>query len=105
MSPQYQWTYDTVATDPFVSVERPSGVGFRTALLQCRALCGTTWYLDKQALLDTSGVTHRVRGIRACCAGESVLLAGLVAIRVKLRNVPEQATAGRGRNRVGSMRR
>ena len=62
MSPLYQWTYDTIATDSFVSVERAGRVlGFEPRYSNVEALLRNYhWYLDNKALLGTSGVTHRV---------------------------------------------
>jgi len=62
MSPLYQWTYDTIATDSFVSVERAERVlGFEPRYSNVEALLRNYhWYLDNKALLGTSGVTHRV---------------------------------------------
>ena len=62
MSPLYPWTYDTIATDSFVSVERAERVlGFEPRYSNVEALLRNYhWYLDNKALLGTSGVTHRV---------------------------------------------
>lgn len=62
MSPLYQWTYDTIATDSFVSVERAERVlGFEPRYSNVDALLRNYhWYLDNKALLGSSGVTHRV---------------------------------------------
>jgi len=62
LSPLYQWTYDTVATDSFVSLEKAERVlGFEPRYSNVDALLRNYhWYLDNKALLGSSGVTHRV---------------------------------------------
>jgi nucleoside-diphosphate-sugar epimerase len=62
LSPLYQWTYDTIATDSFVSVEKAERVlGFRPRYSNVDALLRNyRWYLDNKAALGASGVTHRV---------------------------------------------
>jgi nucleoside-diphosphate-sugar epimerase len=62
LSPLYQWTYDTIATDSFVSVEKAEQVlGFRARYSNVDALLRNyRWYLDNKAVLGGSGVTHRV---------------------------------------------
>lgn len=61
LSPLYQWTYDTIATDSFVSVEKAGRVlGFRPRYSNVDALLRNyRWYLDNKAVLGGSGVTHR----------------------------------------------
>lgn len=62
LSPLYQWTYDTIAKDSFVSVEKAERVlGFNPQYSNKDALLRNyRWYLQNQAALGTSGVTHRV---------------------------------------------
>lgn len=62
LSPLYQWTYDTIATDSFVSVEKAERVlGFKPRSSNVDALLRNyRWYLDDKAVLGASGVTHRV---------------------------------------------
>ncbi len=62
LSPLYQWTYDTITTDSFVSVEKAERVlGFKPQFSNVDALLRNyRWYLDNKATLGSSGVTHRV---------------------------------------------
>ncbi len=62
LSPLYQWTYDTITTDSFVSVEKAERVlGFKPQFSNVDALLRNyRWYLDNKAALGSSGVTHRV---------------------------------------------
>ncbi len=62
LSPLYQWTYDTIATDSFVSVEKAERVlGFAPQYSNTDALLRNYhWYLANKTALGASGVTHRV---------------------------------------------
>lgn len=61
LSPLYQWTYDTIVTDSFVSVEKAEReLGFKPQYSNRDALLRNyRWYLANRAALGASGVTHR----------------------------------------------
>jgi nucleoside-diphosphate-sugar epimerase len=61
LSPLYQWTYETIAKDSFVSVEKAEQVlGLQPRYSNKEALLRNyRWYLDNKATLGTSGLTHR----------------------------------------------
>ncbi len=62
LSPLYQWTYATVTTDSYVSVERAAKVlGFEPRFSNQQALLRNfQWYLDhRERFADTVGVSHR----------------------------------------------
>ncbi len=62
LSPLYQWTYETIAKDSFVSVEKAARVlGFAPKYSNKDALLRNyRWYMENGAALGRSGVTHRV---------------------------------------------
>ncbi len=62
LSPLYQWTYDTIVTDSFVSVEKARRLlGFQPQYSNRDALLRNyRWYLENRATLGADGITHRV---------------------------------------------
>ncbi len=62
LSPLYQWTYDTIVTDSFVSVEKARRLlGFQPQYSNRDALLRNyRWYLENRATLGAGGITHRV---------------------------------------------
>ncbi len=62
LSPLYQWTYETLAKESFVSVERAERVlGFAPAHSNTDALLRNyRWHLANRASFQGTGVTHRV---------------------------------------------
>ena len=61
LSPLYQWTYETVSKESFVSIEKAECVlGFKPQYSNKDALLRNyRWYLDNWQTLHGSGVTHR----------------------------------------------
>ncbi len=61
LSPLYQWTYETVSKESFVSIEKAERVlGFKPQYSnQAALLRNYRWYLDNWQMLHGSGVTHR----------------------------------------------
>jgi len=61
LSPLYQWTYETVSKESFVSIEKAEHVlGFKPQYSNKDALLRNyRWYLDNWQTLHGSGVTHR----------------------------------------------
>ncbi len=62
LSPLYQWTYETVAKDSFVSIEKAEReLGFSPQYSNTDALLRNfRWYMDNRAVLQGTGVTHRI---------------------------------------------
>ncbi len=62
LSPLYQWTYETIGKDSFVSTEKAERVlGFAPQYSNTEALLRNfRWYLEHRAVLQGTGVTHRV---------------------------------------------
>ncbi len=62
LSPLYQWTYETIGKDSFVSTEKAERVlGFAPQYSNTEALLRNfRWYLEHRAALQGTGVTHRV---------------------------------------------
>jgi nucleoside-diphosphate-sugar epimerase len=62
LSPLYQWTYETIAKDSYVSIERAEQVlGFAPQHSNTDALLRNyRWYLANRETFHGTGVTHRV---------------------------------------------
>ncbi len=62
ISPVYQWIYETIGKESFVSISKAEQVlGFQPQYSNRDALLRNyQWYLDNRAALQGSGVTHRV---------------------------------------------
>jgi nucleoside-diphosphate-sugar epimerase len=62
LSPLYQWTYETIAKDSFVSIEKAERLlGFAPQYSNTDALLRNyLWYLENQEVVHGTGVTHRV---------------------------------------------
>lgn len=62
LSPLYQWTYETVAKDSFVSIGKAEReLGFSPQYSNTDALLRNFhWYMDNRAVLQGTGVTHRI---------------------------------------------